>query len=252
MNIGFFGDSYVDVFLYDPLTNQRSWSYKLLEDFSSPIISSGNAGTSQFHAIQEWSNFVNSGKHIDVAIWTFTWDNRLYSPYPINQIIFSAAAEQRQEYVKQIYKDININNPKDPDIVNNLLFAHEYYLHYIYNESYNQFIHSLMIKWILELPNQYPDTKFIFIPNTEFSNTVSKQFFKNGVLLDFAFETLSNLEPESPGPMPINCGRVGHINGNNITIFKDLVKEILTNYSNYQNNVYKVDYNKFDIKQVCC
>lgn len=248
MNIGFFGDSYVDVFAYDPLAQQRSWSYKLLEDFSLPIITTGNSGTSQFHAITEWLKFVDSGKKIDVAIWTFTWDNRLYSQYQINQIMFSAAAEQRQEYVKQIYKDNNIN-PNDPDLVNNLISAHDYYLRYIYNESYNQFIHSLMVKWVLDLPNQYPDIKFIFIPNTELSNKISKQYFRTGILLDFAFEILSNLETGSPGPMPINCTRVGHLNSKNITIFKDLIKEIIENYSNYQNSIFKVDYNKFDIRQ---
>ncbi len=249
MKIGFFGDSYVDVFACNPFDQQRSWTFKLLQEFDSPVISTGHGGTSQFHAILEWKKFLQSEQKIDVAVWTFTWDNRLYSQYPVNQMIFSAVAEQRHEYVRQDFVNRNIIlNPDDPDMIDNLVSANEYYLRYISNDYYNQFVHSLMCKWVLELPEQHPDIKFIFIPNTELSNTVCKQFFQSGVLLDFAFETLSNLEPESPGPMPINCGRVGHLNNRNIDLVKNFVKEIILNYDTYQNSVHKVDYNKFDIK----
>lgn len=248
MNIGFFGDSYVDVFLYDPLTDQRSWSYKLLEDFSSPIISSGNAGTSQFHAIQEWEKFKQSKKDIDVAIWTFTWDNRLFNSWQLNQIIFAAAAEKRHNEIREVYKN-TVLNPDDPEMVNNLLSAHDLYQRYVYDQTQSEFLYSLMLKWILDLPKSNKNIKFIFIPNTELANSLSKELFHTGVLLDFAFETLSNAEIEAPEPMPVNCGRVGHINNANINHFKNLISDIIKNYQSYENKIYKVDYDKFEIKK---
>ena len=247
MRIGFFGDSYVDVFLHNKITDQHSWSYKLLQEYEAPILSTGHSGTNQFHAITEWKKFIAQNKKLDVAIWTFTWHDRLYSSWPINQVIFSAAAEKRQNEIKQQYKDIDFNG--DPDFLDNLILAHELYLRYVLDTDQSKFLYSLMLKWILELPEQYKDTKFIFVPNTELANVLAKEHFTSGVLLDFAFETLSNLEIESPGAMPINCGRVGHINGKNINIFKELIKELIDNYQNFDGTIYKVDYNKFDIRQ---
>lgn len=249
MRIGFFGDSYVDVFLSNDITKQHSWSFKLLEEFESPILTTGYSGTNQFHAIKEWQKFCQLNKKLDVAIWTFTWENRLYSEHDINQHIFSAAAELKTEEIKERYHVKYFTNPSDPNLINNLILAHDLYQKYVHNDDQAEFLYTLMLQWILKLPEQYPEIKFIFIPNTELANTITKQYFKSGVLLDFAFETLSNLEPESPGAMPINCGRVGHLNSKNIDIFKDSIKEIILNYSDYQNKIHKIDYNKFDIRQ---
>lgn len=249
MRIGFFGDSYVDVFLHGKITDQRSWSYKLLQEYEAPILSTGYSGTSQFHAIKEWLKFSSlNKKKLDIAIWTFTWHDRLYSSWPLNQIVFSAVAEKKQNIIKEQYKDVDFLN-NDPNFLDNLILAHQLYLQYVIDRDQTEFLYSLMLKWILDLPNQYKDTKFIFIPNTELANAIAKEHFTTGVLLDFAFETLSNLEIESPGPMPVNCGRVGHLNNNNIDCFRDLIKDLIDNYQNFKNTIYKVDYSKFDIRQ---
>jgi len=249
MRIGFFGDSYVDVFLSNDFTKQHSWSFKLLQELESPIITTGYSGTNQFHAINEWLKFSQSNKKLDVAVWTFTWENRIYSEYDINQYIFSAAAEQKIEEVREKNHIKHFTNPNDPNFIDNLILAYKLYQNYIHNENQAEFLYSLMAKWVLELAEQHPDIKFIFIPNTELANAITKQYFKSGVLLDFAFETLSNLEPDSPGPMPVNCNRIGHLNVKNIDIFKDLIKEIILNYPDYQNKIHKIDYTKFDIRQ---
>jgi hypothetical protein len=105
-----------------------------------------------------------------------------------------------------------------------------------------------MVKWCLELPGQYPDTKFIFLPNTESSRQTALQFFNQGILFNFAFESISNNELRSPGPIgQVNDTRPGHINQHNNTVMKDIVKHVITNYEDYRNQVYSLDYRKFDL-----
>jgi hypothetical protein len=102
-----------------------------------------------------------------------------------------------------------------------------------------------MVEKILKLPIQHPNIKFIFIPNTEFSKDISKKYFTQGVLLDFAFETLSNREMNSPGIMPCADNRPNHISNENNELFKDLIYNILINYDQYENKALPINYNEF-------
>lgn len=247
MKIGLFGDSYVDETWhrhpgYNPPEHDIVWTGDLLRELESPIISSGLGGSNQFYAINKWQQH-SATNTFDYAIFTFTWDHRLYSHWANRQDVLSSVAELRElsEYEK-------LHQGKAPaGEVEEINLATKLYYHYLHSSIQSQFVFELMVKWCLDLPRQFPNTKFIFIPNTELSRTMSQKHFTEGVLLDFAFETLSNRETGSPGPMPIQCGRRGHMNRGNHIVFKDMMKDIILNYSQYQNQLYTVDYNKFDI-----
>ena len=58
----------------------------------------------------------------------------------------------------------------------------EGYYTYLHSLTKEKFLHELMLKWILDLPEQYPDTKFIFLPNTEMSREIALRYFKKGIL----------------------------------------------------------------------
>lgn len=247
MKIGLFGDSYVDTIWhrnpgYNPPEHDIVWTGDLLRELESPVVTSGIGGTNQFYAINKWQKY-SATTTFDYAIFTFTWDHRLYSNWANRQNVLSSVAELRElnEYEQLQQLNMPANEVDDINLATSL------YYQYLHNDHQSQFVFELMVKWCLDLPKQYPDTKFIFIPNTELSRTMSQKYFTNGVLLDFAFETLSNRETGSPGPMPIQCGRYGHINRRNHIVFKDMMKDIILNYRQYQNQLYTVDYNKFDI-----
>jgi hypothetical protein len=234
MNIGFFGDSYVDLIWYRYPRHQESykekpWSLRLLEEMNSPIISSGLGGSNLYYAIHNWNNCIKENRAIDYAIFTFTWHKRLFHSIEFIQEIMSASAEKRKINNQELKTAINL------------------YYDYIHNDDYSLFTYKLMTKWILDLPKQYHNTKFIFIPNTEHARELVLTDFTQGIALDFAFETLSNKETNSPGIMPMDCGRKGHLNDTNHERFKDLMKDLILNYSNYENSVYKVDYTNFDV-----
>jgi len=245
MKIGLFGDSYVDTIWHrnpghTPAPGQIPWPGTLLAELNSPVISSGLGGTNQFHAIEQWRQH-SATTQFDYAIFTFTWDNRLYSSRTGSQQVLSASAELRElTNIEKSTRQPHLN-------IDALNMAIDLYYKHVHNNAQSIFLFDLMVKWCLELPKQFPNTKFIFIPNTEVSRTISQRHFTEGVLLDFAFETLSNRETGSPGLMPIDCGRFGHLNSGNHIRFKDMMKNIILNYNQYQNQLYPVDYNDFDI-----
>lgn len=260
MNIGLFGDSYIDVIWdkYPPnaiiiTPEKKTWSYQLLEELGSPILCSGLGGTNQFYAINQWHK--QSAIHkFDYAIFTFTWEYRKYCQYEWQQVIFSAQAELREldDREKCMLSMLSQLNPLiSEDTISELKETARLHNKYLIpaGEPEDKFLFELMVKYCMELPEQYPDTKFIFLPNTEFSKPLTQKYFKKGVLFDFAFETLSNRETGSPGVMPINCNRYGHLNHNNHTRFKELVKNIIIYYDNYKDKIYPVNYNDFDIEK---
>jgi hypothetical protein len=242
MNIGLFGDSYIDLIwhIYADYHNgkisreQKPWSLRLLEDNLAPIISSGLGGSNQYYAINTWREVETTGIKLDYAIWTFTWYQRLYNRDINWQEVLSANAERRD--VK--FKTKNIDQIKQ---------ALELYYPYLYSEEQAQFQYELMVKWCLDLARQHPETRFIFLPNTEFARPIAAKHFTEGVLVDFAFETLSNRETASPGTMPVNCGRSGHLNNSNHELVTAFVQNIMDNYEQYRNTILPFDYTKFDI-----
>jgi hypothetical protein len=232
MKIGLFGDSYIDLIWHQhpectPNSQNIPWSGRLLADLKSPVISSGLGGSSQYYAIKTWQD---CEKDLDVAIFTFTWHNRLYSDMDNFQEILSAYAENRQP---------NIDDTNADDIMRGM----DLYYRYLRNSEQEMFNYEQQVRWCLDLAKQYPDIKFIYLPNTEVAREIALQHYTCGTLVDFAFETLSNLEPESPGPMPINCGRYGHLSDRNHELVKDLMVRLIENHS---NSVYKLDYKDFD------
>jgi hypothetical protein len=243
MKIGLFGDSYIDVIWhrhpeYQVPQEKKVWSGLLLEDLGSDVITSGLGGSNQYYAINEWKKAQEQGIVFDYAFFTFTWDNRLYMEDAKWQKMLSAHAERRELYEqdKPLFTD---------DEVANGVQALDLYYRYLHNNKQAAFNFELMVKWCLDLPAQFPDTKFIFLPNTELSRGIALQYFTQGVLVDFAFETLSNREPGSPGPMPINCGRYGHLKPWTHDLFKEFAKDIVVNYNNYKNKILPFDYSKF-------
>ena len=235
MNIGFFGDSYVDV-------TKSKWPGDLIGELDAGLMSSGMGGANQYYAVDTWNQvqtqLANSNNRLDYAIWTFTWVDRLYRETgvglaPIVEVML-AWAERREPRV-------HYENEKE------IKQAIGLYFKYLHDKPESLFYYTLMLKWILALPAQYPNTRFIFIPNTEVARKIALTNFDQGVLLDFAFETLSNRETASPCVMPCDCRRLGHLNETNHDRVRAMVKDLVVNYEQYRNTIYQVDYSRFDI-----
>lgn len=237
MNIGFFGDSYVDLIwhrypAHSPPEHDKPWSLRLLEHYHSPIITSGIGGSNQYHAIKLWQDFQLKKQPLDYAIFTFTWRHRLY--------------HYKEEYQKILY------NWTERRQLGNLTswetdFIQSIDGYYTFLESYDQvdFLYELQLKWILDLPEQYPDTKFIFIPNTEYARTLAKTHFKKGILLDFAFETISENEGELVGQGEFVETKYGHLMDQNHERFKNKMIDIID--KKVYNTVIPINYEDYKL-----
>lgn len=233
-HVGCFGDSYISL--------SSKWINHL--DRHSPnheFEVYGKGGANLYYAIRQWQHRIQevAPQHFEFVFFTLTWPQRLFSVFPYRNEQFCAFSELRP------FVD-------DPNIVTNLdnqEFFEAIRLHqkYIYDHAWREFDHELEIRWIMELPQQYPDIKFVIIPNTEQSRELARRWHTKGVLLDFAFETLSNLETDSPGPMPINCGRWGHLNDENHRRFGSLMRQLMLDYRDWEHRVMPVDLRQFDI-----
>jgi len=232
MNIGFFGDSYVDLIWhrhpeYTPAEHDKPWSLRLLEHYKSPFLNSGIGGSNQYHAIKNWQDFQTKNQKIDYAIFTFTWRHRLY--------------HCKEEYQKLLYnwtERRQLGNLNDWEM--DLIKAIEGY--YDFLESYDQvdFLYELQLKWILDLPGQYPNIKFIFIPNTEYSRELAKKHFQQGLLLDFAFETISANEGELVGQGNFVETKYGHLFDKNHEKFKNQMIDLIDR--NVYNTIIPINY----------
>ena len=234
MNIGLFGDSYIDLVWHRYSThpvpnNQKIWAHRLLSELNAPVICSGLGGSSQYHAIAEWKKYSKT-VNFDVAIFTFTWSNRLYTTI-LNEEVVTAQIEGRD------LGELDSRQLIIQDAVN------KHYQH-LHNREESKFLFELMVKWCLELPEQYPDTKFIFLPNTASSQEFAKKHFTHGELVYFAFEQLSLGEGERVGVYPFINGRTGHLSDQTHEKVKDLVKNIILNY---KEGIVPVDYDNFEL-----
>ena len=245
MRIGLFGDSYCDIIYFEDkeyLENPAKWTRRdkpwcgrLLDDLSSPILSSGLGGSCLYDSIAKWEN--DPYKHTyDFVLWSLTWHDRLYTSEHFKPV-FLARAERRPIPESNI-PDVNYN-----DIDHGI----DLYYKYFYYDNQQRFYHEQSIRWILSLPEKYPNTKFIFLPCTEYSRQVSLEYFQKGILVNFSFETLSNLEPNSKGPMPIMCGRLGHLNDQNHEAMVSSIKNVMENYNHMADTVIQLDFDKFDL-----
>ena len=237
MNIGLFGDSYIDTVWHrhaNPTipAGRKMWAHRLLEELNAPFICSGLGGTSQYYAIAEWQQWSKKIK-FDVAMFTFTWPHRLYTTNLTERVV-TARIEGR---------DLGELDQAEACIQD----AADRYYQYLYNAQEHEFRLEAMIRWCLELPTQYPDTKFIFFPNTVDSLVTAKQYFTQGVLVDFAFEQLTLAEGERVGVAPYIMDRTGHLSDSAHEQVKDMVKDIVLNHNNC---IYPVDIDAFDLKNL--
>jgi hypothetical protein len=237
MNIGFFGDSYVDLIWhkfpeYTPEPNKVPWSMRLLNHYNSPILNSGLGGSNQFYAVQSWKNFINSGQQIDYAIFTFTWQHRLYSKRSEVQSFLSNWAERRKlGNLSQFEESISQ--------------AVEGYYSFLESSDQVEFLYELMVKWILDLPKQYPGIKFIFLPNTELARVIALRNFHSGVLLDFAFETLSANEGELVGQDDFDDTKYGHLFDATHERFKNQIVDIID--KRVYNTIIPINYKEYKL-----
>ena len=232
-----FGDSYIAY-------PKNSWISHLNSKFQDYNIETyGKGGSNLFYAIDQFNYAVDvRKKKYDVVVFTFTWHDRLFSVWPYRNDQYCAFSESRD-----FCTYTNNGGQTDPRIVDDATNA-EFVASIKYHDNrWRKFDYNLEVRYILELPNFYTNTKFIFLPNTEYSREIAKKHFSKGVLVDFAFETVSNLESNSPGTMPMQDSRVGHLNQNNHIAVGELVHDIISNYQEVRDKVYQVDFNKFDM-----
>lgn len=269
MNIGFFGDSYVDIidnkkdlFKEDNPNSiyceRRVWAQILLDNLGASAVTSGVGGTNQYFAVKSWLNYLNEYQvPPDVAIFTFTWHHRL-----VHRLEVGLEYTKEDDFHINNTKDwskilLNITQGKNNDIhdqnkVDELKVGFNLFYKHFYNDEQTLFLHELLIKYILELPNSYPLTKFIFLPNTELSLDISKKYFSKGVLMNFALGTISELEGENviASPMiPSAEPKWGHLYYSNHLKLSNFIEEVINNYNKYESNLFNVDYSYFERKK---
>jgi hypothetical protein len=236
VKIGFFGDSYVDLIVHrwseTPDTRFKPWSFRLLEHYQSPIVNSGLGGSNQYHAINEWNKFLQSGQEINYAFFTFTWPDRLFSNKPNVQELLSLLHERR-------------NSSHLSDDEKKTIEAIDTYITYIYDKYETAFNYELQVRWILELPKRYPEIKFVFLPNTEHAREMALKYFQGGILLDFAFANISALEGEIVGQYPFAEGKIGHLFEQNHVKFKNKMVDIID--KKLYNTIIDIDYKEFEL-----
>lgn len=248
MRIGLYGDSYCDLIYFNNneyknhpekwLRKFKPWSGRLLEDFNAPILSSGLGGSCLYDSITKWQNDDNKESY-DVVFWSLTWHDRLYTSEYFEPVFLARA--ERRPIPKSTMPNIDYNE---------IDYGIDLYYKYFYNETQQKFYHEQSIKWILDLPNQYVNTKFIFLPCTEYSRIVAKQYFQKGILVNFSFELISNFETNSAGPMPISCGRIGHLNDHNHEKFTSYFTNLIENFSLLENQILTPNFNDFDLTKI--
>lgn len=235
-HVGMFGDSYISL--------ASSWIKYLREkDPRYQLDVHGKGGANLYYAIHKWLEITdNTQIHFDWVIFTLTWPERLFSIWPYRNEQFCARSELRL-----FEPDCSIQTEEDNQ---EFLKSIELYQKYIYDGHWRQFDYELEIKWILDLPRQHPDIGFIIIPNTEQSRSIARRHHDKGILLDMAFETISNLEPGSPGPMPVrekDNDRLAHLNDNNHRAFADLMHQLLTKHDRSTSEIFSIDLDRFDL-----
>lgn len=237
--LGLFGDSYAAT----NMNKKDSWGLMLSRNFQT--LECGKNGSNLFYAIDCWHKAVeeHGTNYFDYAVFTFTWHERLYSEQQHRNNYFCVPKLGAWDLGTVI--DQEVVGQQD---LEDFKKTHENYYRFLFDSKWSLFRHELEIQYILDLPQKFPNTKFIFLPNTELSREISKKRFTNGVLLDFAFETISNLEPDSPGIMPIQDSRAAHLNLNNhVQMYKNIM-EVINNYDNCADQIVPVDLGKFDVK----
>lgn len=268
MKIGFFGDSYVDIVegkkawiepteSYSEHPERRIWAQILLDNLNATCVASGLGGSNQYFAVKSWQNYINEyNVPPDVAIFTFTWHFRLMHNLHQGAMFSSGVQIDGNVDYSEILRnktqgkkcDTIVNETKIDEIE---VGFHLYYKHF-YNDEQNLFLQELFIKYILELPNYYPTTKFIFLPNTEISLDIAKKYLQKGVLMNFALGTISEIEGENVNAFPMIPSeepKWGHLFYDNHLKLSSIVQEVLENYQKFDGSIYTKDYSYFERKK---
>lgn len=235
--VALIGDSYV--------SSWKTWTQNLqkkLPGYSFRIL--GKGGSNQFYAINQWRQEISgpAADKLDTVFFTFTWPRRLYHSHMYRNDQICAYSELRD--LSQYGPDPVIKSKED---VIKFKESLDNYYRYIFDSTWSDFDYELELKWILDLPAQYPHIKFIFLPNHAQARHLAKKYFHHGLLVDFAFEEISNREPNSPGPMQVNCGRPGHMNPTNHELFAERMVPLILDYERYRNKILEFDLSGFDI-----
>lgn len=235
--LGLFGDSYIAF----PEGN-KNWSRRIAENYDPRPW--GKYGSNLFYAINCWHTGLENlnGDRYDYAIFTLTWHTRLYS---INKDRNDYLCTMDDTIWDRGFHDPEIQTRADFDRFKNMV---QDYHHLLYDDQWSRFRHELEIKYILDLPKQHPNTRFVFIPNTGFSREIALRYHDQGVLLDFAFEDISNNEPGCPGRMPLQVDhRINHISWENQEVMYQIMHDLLENYDQYQDQIVPIDLGKFHL-----
>jgi len=235
MNIGFFGDSYIDQ--WSPWTQIIR---QLMPEHRFDV--TGKGGSNLYYAIHQWKEREreHGPDYYDVAVFTLTWPQRLFSIWPYRNQQFCAFSEFREWE-----PDCEIRDEQDNQ---EFLKTIPRYYRYIYDQHWREFDWELEIKWILDLATLNRHTRFVVIPNTEQARMIARSYHRHGVLLDFAFETLSNREPNSPGPMPIqDTQRKYHLNPHNHRAVAEMIRDTILNLPVLGDTILPVDFSRFDV-----
>jgi hypothetical protein len=241
IKIGFFGDSYVDLDHAGRLWEQV-WGTRLVKILAKhwqtevSATNSGLGGTNLFYAISEFQQRIdNTGPEFcDYAVFTFTWIDRWHSIDPEKNKWHRAFQERRKDSIDFDFDEYEL--------------AHELHYKYFNEPAQKLFEYESMVKHILDLPEKYPKIKFIFLPNTEVARPIAKKYFKKGVLIDFAFETITNNERSSTAPMPCMDDRKGHMEKENHNRFARYITNIVLNYESYKDKILEFDYHLLDLR----
>lgn len=237
--LGLFGDSYIETF-----PKMNNWSYRLGEVYNTSAW--GKGGSNLYYAIDCWhqANEQLKGNKFDYVVFTLTWQTRLYSFHKDRNDYFCFPNSYMWNRPEG-FNDPEIKTPEDfkkfEDMVQN-------YHRYLYDDHWARFTHDLEIKYIMDLAASNPETRFVFIPNTALSRDLAKKHHTRGVLLDFAFEDVSNQDPGCPGKMPIRFdNRVNHISVQSQKFMYEFMTDLLWNYDIYQDQILPMDLAKFHI-----
>lgn len=235
--LGLFGDSYIQTF-----PAQNNWSFRLGNLYDSKPW--GLGGSNLYYAIDRWNNAIKEldGKDFDFAIFTLTWHTRLYSVHQDRNKYFCRPEDNAWD---RGFLDPEIQSRDDFEKFKSMV--HDFH-RFLYDDHWARFRHELEIKYIMDLPKQHPNTRFVFIPNTKFSNEMALKHHSQGVLLDFAFEDISNDDPGCPGTMPLRTDyRINHISKNSQEEMYQLMKDLLENYDQHRDQILPVDMAKFHV-----
>lgn len=261
MNIGFFGDSYVDVndatnsvekLGIGDHTSKRIWPQILVDSLNAKCVASGRGGSNQYDAIKSWENYISEYSFPpDVAIFTFTWHFRLVHNLHVGHNFDGSEEPDWSQILRSITQGKNTEKYNSERVDELKVGFHLYFKHF-YHDEQTLFLHEQLIKWVLDLPNYYPKTKFIFFPNTEISRNLAKKYFDKGVLMDFALGSISELEGEDVNQLPMLSSKEpkwGHLYYENHLKLSTITQEILINYEKFNGKLFTKDYTFFESKQ---